>query len=173
MNALPLLSSLCEPSALLIAGFGDTSRADDGIGLLIARRLTDGIVPAADFWLEGDTASLPTPESRERIVLIDSVITGAPGGTVHLSRNLSYPTPRALRRHGRLEGLDACEGAVALIGIEIERLTTDAPPSQPVGQAAEWVVSNFPSLITMLDLMDEATVRLSPPSFIPRRYRLY
>ncbi|MFN2443547.1 MAG: hypothetical protein ABR517_12755 [Thermoanaerobaculia bacterium] len=175
MNAISALSIALEPAALLVAGFGNPAHADDIAGLLAAHRLSESMCATADFWLEGESEFLPDPLFRDQILIVDSIITGASGGTIHLAR---FPEPRLVPRSfasdpARLKALEATGADVFLIGIEIESLRSDALPSEPVIEAVEWLSANFESVLKILEVMDDARIRLSPPTFFPRRYRLY
>ena len=175
MNAFSALTIALEPASLLIAGFGDPARADDMAGLLVAHRLSESGAVSADIWLEGQSPFLPELEFRNQVVIIDSVITGAPGGTIHLARLPGAQlTPRSFRNEpAQMKGLEEVDGSCFLIGIEIESLRSDALPSETVIEAIEWLSENFDAALKILDVMDDVLVRLTPPTFFPRRYRLY
>jgi Ni,Fe-hydrogenase maturation factor len=175
LNAFSALTIALEPASLLVAGFGDPARADDMAGLLVAHRLIESGALSADVWLEGQSPSLPELALRNQVVIVDSVITGAPGGTIHLAR---YPgtrlTPRSFRKDpAQMKALEEIDGTSFLIGIEIESLRSDALPSETVIEAIEWLSENFEAALKILDVMDDVLVRLTPPTFFPRRYRLY
>ena len=175
LNAFSALTIALEPASLLVAGFGDPARADDMAGLLVAHRLSEAGAGSADVWLEGQSPSLPELASRNQVVIVDSVITGAPGGTIHLAR---FPgprlTPRSFRKDpAHMKALEQIDGAAFLIGIEIESLRSDALPSETVLEAVEWLSGNFDTVLKIFDVMDDACVRLAPPTFFPRRFRLY
>jgi len=175
LNAFSALTIALEPASLLVAGFGDPARADDMAGLLVAHRLSESGAVSADVWLEGQGPSLPDLAFRNQVVIVDSVITGAPGGTIHLAR---FPgpqlTPRSFRKDPlQMKAFGETDGASFLIGIEIESLRSDALPSESVLEAVEWLSENFDAVLKILDVMDDALVRLAPPTFFPRRYRLY
>jgi len=175
LNAFSALTLALEPASLLVAGFGDPARADDMAGLLVAHRLSEGGAGSADVWLEGQSPSLPELALRNQVVIVDSVITGAPGGTIHLAR---FPGRRLTLRSfqkdpARMEAFEQIDGDRFLIGIEIESLRSDALPSEAVLEAVEWLSNHFDAVLKILDVMDDACVRLAPPDFFPRRYRLY
>jgi Ni,Fe-hydrogenase maturation factor len=175
LNSISARTIALEPASLLVAGFGDPSRADDMAGLLVAHRLSESGTVSGDVWLEGQSPSLPDLAFRNQVVIVDSVITGAPGGTIHLARfPTPHLTPRSFRKvHARMNALEEIEGTSFLIGIEIESLRSDTLPSETVLEAVEWLSGNFDAVLKILDVMDDARVRLAPPTFFPRRYRLY
>jgi Ni,Fe-hydrogenase maturation factor len=175
LNAFSALTVVPEPASLLVAGFGDAACADDVAGLLVAHRLSESGAAGADIWLEGQSPSLPELAFRSQVVIVDSVITGAPGGTIHLAR---FPgprlTPRSLRNDpAQMKALELIDGTSFLIGIEVESLRSGALPSETVLEAIEWLSKHFDAVLKIFDVMDDARVRLSPPTFFPRRYRLY
>lgn len=68
----------------LVLGVGHPDRGDDAVGLLVAERLrqTPGVVVRCEA---GDASGIltdPVWDEAERVVLIDSIRTGAPAGTV-------------------------------------------------------------------------------------------
>ena len=73
-----------EGKTLLLA-LGNDILGDDGAGLAAARRLEGACAPSVDVVLssEAGLALIDLMEGYERALLLDSVVTGAPPGTVH------------------------------------------------------------------------------------------
>jgi hydrogenase maturation protease len=66
---------------MLIFGCGNADRGDDAAGVLVARRLRASGVPAEEFTGDG-IALVERWTGAEKVVLIDTVVTGRPAGTV-------------------------------------------------------------------------------------------
>ncbi len=68
---------------MLVIGWGNALRGDDGAGIMLARRLRELRVAALE--IEGDAAALIEAwTGADDLILADAVVTGAPPGTVHL-----------------------------------------------------------------------------------------
>jgi len=70
---------------MLVIGVGNDLRSDDGVGLVVARRLKahphDGL---AAMEHTGEAAALLEAwRGVDTVILVDAVITGAGGGTIH------------------------------------------------------------------------------------------
>lgn len=68
----------------LVIGIGNDFRQDDGVGLVVARRLKVCAVPGVEF-LEHDgeaTSLLEAWERFERIAVVDATWSGAAAGTI-------------------------------------------------------------------------------------------
>ena len=64
-----------------IIGIGTIDRGDDAAGVLVARRLRELGIDAADHSRDG-LSLLEAWRGHDDIILIDAVITGAPPGTI-------------------------------------------------------------------------------------------
>lgn len=71
-------------SRLLIIGIGNKYRSDDGVGLLIARRLHETLsAPVTMIEQSGEGAALMEAwKDFQDVILIDAVHSGAPPGTI-------------------------------------------------------------------------------------------
>src|SRR5579884_4079113 len=119
-----------------IIGLGQDAAGDDGVGLAVARRVSEIGVPAGVEVIEHAEPSSIIREvigGAERVILIDAVIDGAGGGRVleiDPSRaNASNLQPLSTHGMGLLEAIDlarALDGnamprRLAIVGITIER----------------------------------------------------
>jgi hydrogenase maturation protease len=66
---------------LLVIGCGNDDRGDDAAGLLVARRLRELGIEALAHSRDG-LALIESWAGAERVILIDSVVTGYPPGTI-------------------------------------------------------------------------------------------
>jgi hydrogenase maturation protease len=103
-------------SRLLIIGYGNPLRGDDGFGWHAASRLLDRISdPEIEVMaVQQLTPELMDPISRAaRVIFIDAATEGAPG--ILLKRSLSAePTPGGFTHHSTPSGL--LSGALTLYG---------------------------------------------------------
>ncbi|MFO7777620.1 MAG: hydrogenase maturation protease [Nitriliruptoraceae bacterium] len=146
---------------VLVLGVGHPDRGDDAAGTLVARALDDtpGIVART---VSGDPSQLltdPLWDTAARVVLVDTVRTGQPPGTVqqwsgqrlleHLpatgggTHDLGVAT--TLHLAAALQRLPA---TLTVIGIEGIRFEVGHPPCRPVRHAAAAVAA---ALVGSLD----------------------
>lgn len=78
------------PSRLVVAGFGNVLRGDDGVGVAVARRLLEGVVPddvlVMDVGIAGITLVQELLDRVDGLVIVDAVDRGRPPGTVLVIR---------------------------------------------------------------------------------------
>lgn len=78
------------PSRLVVAGFGNVLRGDDGVGVAVARRLLDGVVPdgvtVLDVGIGGIHLVQELLRPADGLVVVDAVDRGRPPGTVLVIR---------------------------------------------------------------------------------------
>jgi hydrogenase maturation protease len=82
----------------IVIGLGNLFRGDDGVGLLVARRLRprlDGRGSVVEASAEG-AALLDLWNGRSLALVVDAVTTGAPPGTIHRIEVGTGPLPAAL-----------------------------------------------------------------------------
>ena len=152
----------------LVFGVGHPDRGDDAAGALVVDLLRDTPHLVARH-VEGDPSSMlsdPLWDEADHIVIIDTVLTGAPPGTVHCwdvaevlalagdiravagsSRSLEPAAPSGTHDLGvtstvRLaEALSRLPRDLTIVGIEGADFTVGAPPSHAVLAAAERVAA--------------------------------
>lgn len=82
-----------SPSAILIAGVGNELRADDGVGLVVARRLLSSAVPpnaiVREYGINGialvqDLQSFQDAEGLSALIILDASRSGGVPGDVHV-----------------------------------------------------------------------------------------
>lgn len=142
----------------LVIGLGRDDRGDDALGLEVAR----AVASRGDSDVEVVEADQPTDligiwSGRERVVVVDAVVSGAPPGTIHrlqLGADRGAGTlPGWPSRHGGTHafGIDAVVGLAAalgrlpptlvLVGVEASSFDQGAALSPPVAGALEAVVA--------------------------------
>ena len=117
----------------LVLGVGSSILTDDAVGLVVATRLRErlGGRDDIDFALNEEAGMTLLEESigYDRLVVIDSILTGAEPGTVHrvalsdLSRTIHSNSPHGLNlatvlELGRTQGMDV-PSEVAIYAIEV------------------------------------------------------
>ena len=65
----------------LVIGCGNRDRGDDAAGILVVRRLREHGIDAREHSSDG-LALIDTWSAAEYVILIDTVMTGAPPGTI-------------------------------------------------------------------------------------------
>jgi hydrogenase maturation protease len=73
------------PCELAVVGCGDLTRADDGAGPALVRRLREDGVPSGVRLIDGGTAGVNVAfqlRGARRVVVVDATSTGAAAGTV-------------------------------------------------------------------------------------------
>lgn len=137
-----------------VIGVGNEMRGDDGVGLVVARKLAaevDGRVRVLEC--EGEPVSLLSAwEGCSRAIVVDATRSGASAGTIRRIAAHEGPLPAALSGSStHLLGIaDAIELARALgrlpertivYGIEGATFSAGDALSEPVAEAAERVAS--------------------------------
>ncbi len=137
----------------LLLGYGHPDRGDDAAGLLVARRLR-GALPAGvevrEAFGEG-TLLMDSWAGFQRVLVADSVVSGAPPGTVHRLEGRRFAASEefrsfsshalGLREAIRLaEALDRLPPELEIVGIEGRRYDPGDPISpevmEGIGRAA-------------------------------------
>lgn len=183
MTAHPSIDASGLPAPILLLGCGEVNGGDDAAGLVLAKRLMRTAAAEMDVWTNGRIPWYDELARREAILLIDSVITGGPAGTIHLA---TLPSPDIHPRHlGEIAGSqwdveqmirfalerDVAPPRVALIAFEVEQLQQSVSPSLAVSAAIHWAEAHFDMLLTLIEATEGDIVRLIPPSFTPKRLR--
>lgn len=160
------------PFTLRVIGCGNELTADDGLGVVLVKRLRDGetlsgrrrcdfsVVPSAGLEL------LDSLRPGEPILFVDAIASDDPPGTVRLiplpSHSLEARPVSSLSSHGwgLLETIELARRLkpalphILLLGIELGTLELNSPISSTVARAMERVVAGFPSLLEALQKSD-------------------
>jgi len=135
----------------LVVGVGNEERGDDGVGPLVARLLACGLADDPPAGVEvvpwgGDLLGLlDLWEGRERVVLIDAVVSGAaPGSCRRFGIDAPFRSDAGASTHGfglaaalaLARALDRAPAAVEVWGIEGVAFEPGAPLTPAVAEAA-------------------------------------
>lgn len=144
------MSSLPRPP--LVVGVGTDERADDGVGLDVARALAREGADGAEViaWPGELTGLLDLFAGRPLVVVVDAVRSGAAGGTVHrweVARGGLFPPSAAVSTHGLslasvLElgrALDRLPERLVVYGVEAETVAAGTDRSEAVRRAVDLV----------------------------------
>jgi hydrogenase maturation protease len=167
----------------MVIGCGNELAGDDGVGIEVARRLR--LQPLGCTVLEFPRAGLEIVDlfdSAHPLVFIDAVMSGAPVGSIHLtklpSERLEGRSLRSITGHGW--GLTEAIGLAQalsrripplwLVGIEIGETTPGKPLSPPVARAADFVCARLDSIVTSFEIAGEA---VAPALLLPDDYLIH
>lgn len=84
-----------------VIGIGNVLRADDGVGIHVVQRLEDEI-PGCEA-VDMATAGIDLLEQirgREKVVIVDAIVTGSEPGTIHWISTHEMRSPAFARTHG-------------------------------------------------------------------------
>jgi hydrogenase maturation protease len=136
---------------VLVIGCGNRDRGDDAAGILVVRRLQERGVDAREHSSDG-LALIDAWSAAEYVILVDTVITGAPPGTISgcvgadaavlrsaTTSSHSFDVAAAI---GLARALDRMPGSLKIYGIEGCAFEPGTPP-QPVVLAAAERVANL------------------------------
>ena len=86
---------MTDASHTLVLGLGNEFRGDDGVGRVVARRLSETPVPGVEIREEsGEGAALMDAwQDAQSVILVDAVQSGAAPGTIHRLDASSVPVP--------------------------------------------------------------------------------
>ena len=88
---------------MLVAGFGNVLRGDDGFGVEVVRRLQDGGPPPGTVCLEIGTGGLALAQELmtpcDRLVIVDAMTRGGKPGERYVLRVESVGTARSVDMH--------------------------------------------------------------------------
>ncbi|MCX6136861.1 MAG: hydrogenase maturation protease [Ignavibacteriales bacterium] len=84
--------------SVTVIGIGNEYRSDDGIGLIIARRVKEHALPFVDVQEAGGEGSALVEmwRHREHVIIIDAISSGAKTGTLHKFHPYKHPLPVGL-----------------------------------------------------------------------------
>lgn len=135
----------------LVIGCGNRDRGDDAAGLIVAGKLRRLGVNAVDC--SGETSTLlELWRTASDVIVVDSVATGAPPGTIHMwdVARLTVPRKSGRSTHGLglahaidlARALHRLPGRLLVVGIEARNLEIGSHLSQEVQQAVSTLVRN-------------------------------
>jgi len=141
---------------MILIGIGNEFRRDDAVGLIAARLLRQQGVAAEEF--EGDvTALMDLWKSKDRVILIDAVLSGAAPGSIHrldvgaapLDKEVFKDSTHALGLADAIElarALGRLPAKVLVFGIEAGDLTAGIGLSPAVQEALPNLVKEVKTL---------------------------
>ena len=146
---------------MLVAGFGNVLRGDDGFGVEVVRRLQqEGVAPEGTVCLEIGTGGVALAQELmtpcDRLVIVDAMTRGEAPGSVYVLRVENVGAARSIDMHlavpARVLELAQAMGTlpreVYLVGCEpvvVDDLTLEL--SGPVQQAIEPALRNVQELL--------------------------
>ena len=80
---------------ILVIGVGNAFRGDDGVGLVVARRLQELVPPDVTVLEQGGegAALMETWQGASHVILVDAAASGAEPGTIHRFEATNQPLP--------------------------------------------------------------------------------
>lgn len=125
---------------------GNSDRGDDGVGVLVATRLSELDLPAT--LCSGQVAELIDAWTGEsEVIVVDAAVTGCPAGTVHEweAQDVGFPTQSSASTHGLglreaielSRKLGTLPTRLYVYGIEAQEFSLGTRMSPAVKQAAE------------------------------------
>ena len=142
---------------VVVAGFGNELRGDDGFGVVVVRQLEQsGRAPRGTVFLEIGTGGIALAQELltpcDRLVIVDAMTRGGPPGSVYVVQVEEVPPARSIDMHmavparalGLAQALGAMPREVFLVGCEplmVDDLTMvlSAPVAQAVASAIDRV----------------------------------
>ena len=147
---------------MLVAGFGNVLRGDDGFGVEVVRRLhAPGAVPEGTVLLEVGTGGIALAQELltpyDRLVVVDAMQRGGAPGTVYVLQVDSVETLRSVDMHmavpsralGLAQALGGLPQKVFMVGCEptvVDDLQMELSPA--VGAAVESAMMEVRKLLT-------------------------
>ena len=137
----------------LIIGCGNPDRADDGAGILVARRLRARGLNAVEHSGDG-LALIELWHGFDDVTLVDAMVSGAKPGTFTVWDPISQPVFSQTWRcsthvFGPAEAIELARVIgrlppnIRIYGIEAAEFEPGAPPSQPILEAVERIVGDL------------------------------
>ena len=148
-------------SETCVIGVGNAFRGDDGIGLIVARRITELALPGVTV-LEQSGEGVALMEAwgdADQVIVVDAVSSGSEPGTVHRFEATGQPLPALFTGHsthafGLAEAielarqLDRLPDQLVVYGIEGRSCEFDHELSPEVEEAAGVLVRQIAKEIT-------------------------
>jgi len=146
---------------ILVAGFGNVLRGDDGFGVEVIRRLRESDMPRADVALmEVGTAGIGLAQELltpcDRLIIVDAMKRGGSPGSIYVTEVESVESATEVDLHLAVparalsvaKALGALPPEVYIVGCEpaeVDELTTEFTP--PVAAAVETALEHVRRLI--------------------------
>ena len=147
---------------MLVAGFGNVLRGDDGFGVEVVRRLHEpGAVPDGTVLLEVGTGGIALAQELltpyDRLVVVDAMQRGGTPGTLYVLQVDSVETLRSVDMHmavpsralGLAQALGGLPHEVFMVGCEptvVDDLQMELSPA--VGAAVDAAMMEVRKLLT-------------------------
>jgi hydrogenase maturation protease len=114
-------------SKILLIGIGNEYRSDDGIGLVVARKLKEKRLPKRIVVEEvvRETALMETWKGSDRVIIVDAASSGAEPGIIHRFDACAGPIPVGMDGHSPLRSTHTFSIAET---IELARTLNQLPP---------------------------------------------
>ena len=148
-------------SETCVIGVGNAFRGDDGIGLIVARRITELALPGVTVLEESGegVALMEAWGDADQVIVVDAVSSGSEPGTVHRFEATGQPLPALFTGHsthafGLAEAielarqLDRLPDQLVVYGIEGRSFEFDHELSPEVEEAAGVLVRQIAKEIT-------------------------
>jgi len=140
---------------VLVLGVGNILMGDEGVGVEVARRLSDLTLPEGTTCLDGGTGSLQLLDpmlEADRVVIIDATADGEPLGTLRCLRpKFSKDYPQRITAHDI--GLKDLLDAFYLLGMEPDvtlfTISTEFPQEVGVG-LSEPLMAALPAIVARI-----------------------
>jgi hydrogenase maturation protease len=161
---------------ILIAGFGNVLRGDDGFGVEVIRRLREREPRPGVELMEVGTAGLRLAQELlspcDRLIIVDAMARGGVAGTVYVERVECVPIPGEVDMHlavparalGVAQALGALPAEVFIVGCEpaeVDELTTELTAA---------VEAAVPAALAHIErLLAEDREQVDPVSALQRR----
>lgn len=146
---------------MLVAGFGNVLRGDDGFGVEVVRRLAEaGGCPEGTTFLEVGTGGIALAQALltpiDRLIIVDAMTRGGAPGDVHVRQVDTVEAQRGIDMHmavpaqalGLAQALGALPGEVFLVGCEpeaVDDLIMELSP--PVERAVDRAIQEVRALL--------------------------
>jgi hydrogenase maturation protease len=161
---------MTSPGRIAVIGYGHPDRGDDGAGPAVARRLRGLLPPEVEIReVMGDgTALMEAWSGFARVVVVDTLVSGAPAGTLHRIDGRRFTASEefrgfsshalGLREAIRLaQALDRLPPEIEILGIEGRRFG----PGDPVGPEVRMGIERAVALL-LADFQERASPSGSP-----------
>lgn len=146
---------------VVVAGFGNVLRGDDGFGVVVVRELEQsGRAPLGTVFLEVGTGGIALAQELltpcDRLVIVDAMTRGGSPGSLYVVQVENVPPARSIDMHmavparalGLAQALGVMPGEVFLVGCEplsVDDLSMEL--SAPVTLAVDSAIDRVQTLL--------------------------